>query len=542
MNIPALLTIARKSFGFAIVLALSSAPAMSQSYSTGQPPSSAASPAKAATSASLGDLQAQIGELRSMISDMHDEVVRARADAAALRRELEETRTQFSLARASTAQGQSAEAIAAADAHATSTAQGDAASPESQSTEQRLTKLEDDQQVLSDKVDDQYQTKVESASKYHVRFSGIVLSNVFANRGSVENQDLPTWAVNAGPGTSSGNVGATLRQSQLGFEIFGPELYGAKTRADLQMDFAGGFSTSVNGENAGIVRLRTATFRMDWESTSLIAGQDVLFFSPLAPTSIATLALPALSYAGNLWTWTPQIRVEHRIRLADRSLITLQGGLLDPLTGDIPNNTFFRSPTAGEASRQPAYATRVSWSHPLGAQTFTIGAGVYYSRQNWGFHRTVDSWAATSDVLLPLGSRFEFSGEFYRGRAVGGLAGGIGQSVVFSSNPQSPASTVLGVHSTGGWAQLKYRATTKLEFNGAFGEDSPQASDLSAFPGALLYNGGALLRNQVSLGNFIYRPRSNLLFSLEYRHLRTYAFPTDRETANHINLSLGVLF
>ena len=47
----------------------------------------------------------------------------------------------------------------------------------------------------------------------------------------------------------------------------------------------------------GLVRLRTGTFRMDWADTSVIAGQDTLFFAPLAPTSIATLAVPALSYS-----------------------------------------------------------------------------------------------------------------------------------------------------------------------------------------------------------------------------------------------------
>ena len=57
--------------------------------------------------------------------------------------------------------------------------------------------LEEEYQLLSGKVDDQYQTKVESASKYRVRLSGIVLMNLFSNQGVVDNIDLPTLAYRA---------------------------------------------------------------------------------------------------------------------------------------------------------------------------------------------------------------------------------------------------------------------------------------------------------------------------------------------------------
>ena len=54
------------------------------------------------------------------------------------------------------------------------------------------------QQLLSGKIDEQYQTKLESASKYRVRFSGIVLFNLFSNNGSVDNLDVPQSATDAG--------------------------------------------------------------------------------------------------------------------------------------------------------------------------------------------------------------------------------------------------------------------------------------------------------------------------------------------------------
>jgi hypothetical protein len=40
----------------------------------------------------------------------------------------------------------------------------------------------------------------------------------------------------------------------------------------------------------------------------------------------------------------------------------------------------------------------------------------------------------------------------------------------------------------------------------------------------------------------IYRPRSDLLFSAEYRHLTTYSLVDGGNSAGHLNLMMGVLF
>ena len=42
--------------------------------------------------------------------------------------------------------------------------------------------------------------------------------------------------------------------------------------------------------------------------------------------------------------------------------------------------------------------------------------------------------------------------------------------------------------------------------------------------------------------NVIYRPRSDLLFSAEYRHLKTFTIDNGTYNADHVNLMMGVLF
>jgi len=484
-------------------------------------------PQNSSDTAALQELQSQVHELKNMVLQLQQQTVASRAEITRLREELE--------ARHSAAENATVDEQSPAYGGST-TAQLD----------QRLDHLEEDQQLLSGKIDDQYPTKVESASKYRVRLSGIVLFNLFDNSGTVDNQDVPTWAEPPNPGTSSGSVGGTLRQSIIGLEAFGPDIWGARTSASINFDFGGGFPATDNGVNDGMVQLRTAAVRLDWKTTSVIAGQDELFLSPLSPTSFASVIVPPLSYAGNLWAWTPQLRVEHRFALSGDSTVTLQGGFLDPLTGEIPGGgyyTWYRTPTAGEQSRQPGYAARAAYSHPVFGQTFTIGTGAYYSRQNWGYGRMVDGWAATLDLNLPLGRRFALSGAFYRGQAIGGLNAALGRSVLFNGMLSDPATEVDPLNVVGGWGQLKFRATPKLEFNGAFGQDSPFAADVRYFGEQVnSYAAPYFTANRGAFGNVIYRPRSDLLLSMEYRRLRTFTIYDNSYQADQVNMSVGVLF
>jgi hypothetical protein len=482
----------------------------------------------------LQNLQEKMSEMQSMMTAMHADLVGAREEASELRRELEASRGLFATLRP-------AEQVSGLKSEAAPP--GPVAALQAESEGQHLQKLEEEQQLLSARLGEQNQTKVESASKYRVRLSGAVILNLVSNTGLVDNLEFPSLVPVERPSDPKGSFAASLRQSLLGLEVFGPEVKGANVSADLQFDFAGGFPNTPNGVTFGLLRLRTGVIRIAGPRTTLVAGQDAPFLSPLSPSSIASLALPSFAYAGNLWTWTPQIRVEHRVNLSENSSFLLQVGILDPLTGEPSGLPYFRTPDAGEASRQPAYAARTAWSHRLFHHDLTIGVGGYYSRQNWEFHRNVDAWGGTADWDIPLSDRWEFSGEFYRGRALGGLGGGLGRSVVFSGALTDPSTQVRGLNSVGGWAQLKFRQTEKLEWNGAFGQDSSFAGDLRRFSySTQSYFDPSLARNRSAFLNFIYRPRSDLLFSVEYRRLRTISVSGNSETAGHINVTMGVLF
>jgi len=494
------------------------------------------------TSLTVEEMRTQLRDMRSAVQELRQQVNRLHDETATLRREL--TMVQAGLAGQEAGNAAANEVATAGQVRQEPEGSGPVTEPASSAGRDghERSRMEEDIQLLEAKVNDQYQTKVGSASKYRIRLSGMALLNVFSNRGAVDNMDVPGLAIQPTTLSTNSSFGATARQTMLGLEVFGPDLAGARTRGAMQMDFFGGIPNQLNGAALGVMRIRTATFEMDWTNTKLVAGLDAPFISPLSPSSIATVAEPAFSYSGNLWTWTPQIRVEHRLTVSDTSNVLLQVGILDPLTGEPPYYGNYRYPQAGERAGQPAYATRIAWTGRSFGNPVAVGVGGYYSRQNWGFNRTIDGWAGTLDWNIPLAPLVSFSGEFYRGRAIGGLGGGIGRSVVYNGSLLDPATTVVGLDSVGGWGQLQFRPTQRWELNGGFGQDNPLAEDVRLFYPGQSYFDASLARNRTSMANFIFRPRSNLLLSLEYRRLWTYDVDGEARMANHLNLGIGVLF
>ena len=497
-------------------------------------------------------LTEQVRALQVSVAELRSDSERARAENRQLRKEIEALRAESPSPKVAltdaawiSLEGTSLQPSASSPSLSANSAEGPRYPPAQVAQESnqsaRAASLEEEYELLSGKVDDQYQTKVESASKYRMRISGIVLMNLFSNQGTVDNIDLPELAYARSPGESGGSFGATLRQSQIGFEVFGPQVAGARTRADLQLDLAGGFSAVPNGINSGLMRLRTATMRMDWGRTSLVVGQDGLFISPNSPTSFASLAEPALSYAGNLWSWVPQVRFEHRVPLGEESSLLLQAGILDPVSGVVPSTTPYSQAGPGESSRQPAYGTRIAWTHTLFGQTLRAGVAAFYGRQDYGYDRNVDSWAAMTDLEIPLGSALSLSGKIYRGRAVGGLYGGLGQSVLFDGPPGS-YSEIIGLNSIGGWAQLKYRPARKVEVNAAFGMDNPFAEDLHYFQQPQSYAGTPLSRNRAGFAKRDLSPAFRSAVLSRVSSTRDEFIRNGVERAGHLNLMMGVLF
>jgi hypothetical protein len=471
-----------------------------------------------APAAPSAELEQRLEQVLTALDGMQHQLNDSQQQIQQLRAELQQVRTQLAAERS--------------DAQDAATASHAAAE-----LQQSVRQLQDQDEVLQAEVKQHEQTKLESTSKYPVRVSGMVLFSAFSNDGAVDNIDLPIVALPRDQTVAHGSLAATLRQTILGLEATGPELWNAHSGANVRVDFFGGVPYA-DYNTAGNLRLRTAHLNLDWTNRSLLAALDTPLISPLEPTSFVGVGEPALAWSGNLWTWSPQIELINRAALAGGNL-GFDFALIDPAAPGPVSASGVRQPDPAERSRQPGYEGRLSYTRTVRDRPFTLGGGGYYSRQRYANGQRLNAWAGSAYWNLPFHKYLELSGELYRGSSVGGLGGGVFKDYVLDPD----TARVQGLDAEGGWAQWKARINRSLEANVAIGQDSGFAGELR-YPGSPAPTNAYanLARNRTLLANFIFRPKTYLVFSTEYRNIHSWPITGPADTAQSLGLAAGYLF
>lgn len=461
--------------------------------------------------ADMTDMERHMDEMSAKIDSMRQQLIESQKEMEAMRAELDDLRGQLA------GKGQS-------DAENTAAA-----------LRASVEQLDEKSDVLESEIKQHDQIKVESESKYPVRISGAVLFTSVLNSGATDNIDDPIMAEQAQAGAAKGSLSATPRQTILGLDGTGPHFWSASSSAALSVDFFGGIPYADFTTAAGLLRLRTAHATLAWTDRALNFAFDSPILTPREPTSWVTVGEPALAWSGNLWVWSPQLEFSQELPARLRAEIAL----IDPAAPNASGSTGSRAPDPAESSRQPGYEAHVGDTFVLGNRTFDVGAGGYYSRQHYQNSQHLDAWAGTVDWKLNLASSLEVSGAFYRGRGIGGLGGGTFKDYV----PYDDYTDVKGLDDEGGWGQFKWRFSQVLEANVAGGEDSAFGSEIR--DSDLLGSQNVYLnlsRNFTAYGNFVFRPRTYVLFSAEYRQIRSWPI-VGAANENHIfGLATGYLF
>lgn len=375
---------------------------------------------------------------------------------------------------------------------------------------------------------------------------GTIYFNAFGNSGGTNNADVPLFATP----TNQGNASMSVRQTRLGLKLEGPTIAHAKSRAQVEADFFGGFPAVGIGENFGVVRLRLALARLEWEKTALEVGQDWAIFAPNNPVSIAAAAIPQMAAAGNPWARIPQLRLERRWM---GGKVGWQGAVLAPATGDSPTATtspFFLQPTTGAISRIPFFQTRIGFADSdwLGTKkNGSVGFSAQYGRArvaNTAGNNKIDSVGVAADWNFPLVARLTVNGEAFFGRNLAGFQAGVFQGFNPDSARRNGTTLVAtgprAIGTRGGWLQLGYTPnlmSDRLTLYGSYGLDDPRDGDLIS-----VSKRDWRLRNQAFAFNFLYKFTPQLSWGFEFRRLETLYLQSGKQTANHLNLGAAFTF
>jgi hypothetical protein len=375
---------------------------------------------------------------------------------------------------------------------------------------------------------------------------GTIYFNAFGNSGGTNNADDPLFATPTG----TGNVSSSVRQTRLGLRLEGAKVGKARLGAVLEADFFGGFPSVGIGENFGVMRIRLANARLDWEKTSVTVGQDWMLFAPVNPTSLAAAAIPQMAAAGNNWARLPQIKVERKFG----AHFTLAGAVAAPQTGDSATNAaFFLQPTSGAASRVPFLQTRVAFASKnwLDSKKIgSIGLSGHYGRSRIytggaaNIKNNVDSFGVALDWNFPLHARLNLSGEAFVGRDLGGFQAGIFQNYnpdfAYRDGTRLISGGVRGIGTRGGWTQIGFTPEgfkDRLTVYGSIGVDDPRDEDLVS-----LSRRDFRTRNLAYAFDLIYRFTPQFQIGAEFRRFQTDYVTSSRQNANHVNLAAAYSF
>ncbi len=406
-----------------------------------------------------------------------------------------------------------------------------AAQEPADSLAERVRRAEEAIALLRAQLAEQAQSKVQSRQRNTVEISGLVLMNAFYNSGKTNNSDVPlhadTLTSSDRTGVPQGNVGATLRQTRVGVTVSGARALGAALSGDLQMDFFGGQEPSVGGRTFPLIRIRTASLRLDWTRLTLLVGQEKPLIAQQVPVSYASAGVPLFARAGNLWLWLPQVRLTAHGTGALRP--GAEVAALAPMQYK-PQGPFFTQPDSAERSRRPGLEGRVFLKWGEEDLESEVGVGGHLGWIATTGDSLLVSRALTADFRVALGRNVSVAGSAFTGQALAGVGGGgIGQDL---GNDGSPLKTV------GGWVQLDVRPSFAWEFGGGAGIDDPKDEQLETGT-AGVYAGR--LRNLVKAAHLMWRPGGGLLLGAEVRRLET-TYTAGVLGVTHVNVYAGLFF
>jgi hypothetical protein len=372
--------------------------------------------------------------------------------------------------------------------------------------------------IQEHRVEEQAQTKMEASEKFPIRLTGMALFNTFLDSRQAGSAEYPTVAA---PQPGARQAGATLRQTTVGLEFFGPRtVFGGAVHGSVFVDFAGGA-----GSLGQTVRLRTGSVEIDWKNRSILAGVEKPIFNPREPSSLAQVEVSPLTGTGNLWLWLPQVRVEQDIAFGRSSGLRARLGVLQTHETNPYDTTAF---TGTLAPSRPALEGRFELFYNLDENRRLEFAPGFHASTTHVNGLSIPSSLYSFDWFFNPWRKLEFTGAFYSGQNVSNLGtGGINQGYEIYKRYAVP------IESRGGWGQLTLHAASRVDLHLCAGQMDDNRARLGP---------GDIGKNLMYGVNLFYRLAPNVILAPEISQLRTMYLGQGVRINNHYDLALAYSF
>ncbi len=347
---------------------------------------------------------------------------------------------------------------------------------------------------------------------------GFARLDMIVDDSQMSDAQAPMWVEREAPnGEFDGDMSIHPRLSRIGLELekwrFGNFAKGA---GKIEVDFQSG--------SAGVpaaLNLRHAYFTVSWGFFEILAGQTWDAISPLFPAANND---SMMWNAGNTGARRPQLRFTATPKDKWRVAVALgMAGAVD--RQDLDDNGEYDGLDAAVPMFQGIVEYRLRNRR---GRIIRMGVWGHSGAEALDNDEELVSQGMGAHLILPLNRSLTLLGEFFYGRNLSDIRGGIGQGV----NPESTSE----IASIGGWIETAHVFSSHYMFAVGAGFDDPVADQLSEAAG--------LDRDSNSVYYIVqrYRPNTPVEIGLEYQHWRTRYLDGGRGIANRVNLHLSMFF
>jgi len=317
---------------------------------------------------------------------------------------------------------------------------------------------------------------------------GYIKLDAIYETGSSSHENYTLWAKD--PGNSDGMFYVTARQTRLGLAIKGLRFGKFEVTGKVEVDC---HATGVP-ENKPYNFMRHAFLTVSNGSFSIIAGQTSDIISPLFPE---TLNYTVLWGAGNIGYRRPQLGLKQDIK-AGKHTFTVHAGITATIPGDYDQDGI----NDGIAAGIPTFQGRLGGKFALGTNSsLQLGVSAHYGKTKGLVDYTTDSIDA--DFLLVV-SKFKLIAEYFSGKNLGTLMGGIAQEVNLITHEE--------IKSRGFFVNAVIAASKKVQFSFGCGMDDPDDNTLST---------GLRSKNSTVFGTIVIKLSPSLQTGLEISNWQT---------------------